>query len=266
MKRLAIFLDGGAYDQGSLRSAVKVADLLDAHLDVLYPWTAEALRAALPVGYSALANDLVGPGGQNAARNAFDRVCHGLPNARWVNVSGRMADAIRVFGLHYDALMLRRPSEEKGPQARALNVALFKTGTPILVTPPITSPAIGSSVAVVWSGTPQSSRTIRSAMPLLRIAKAVHVLTNSANPLATPERMLEYLGISGIQAKHVAFDAESLTARGRGRAIIDAAQSVSADVLIMGGFGEYRANTLFGLGRTTRKLVTAAPMPLLLQS
>lgn len=266
MKRLAIFLDGSANDQDSLRSAVSIAGLVGAHLDALYPWTAESLRTALPAGYRSLANDLVGPGGQNAARNAFDRVCHGIANTRWVNVSGRMDHAIRAFGLHYDAVILKRPSEEQGPHVRAFNIALFKTGAPIFIMPPVPPRTIGASIAVVWSGTPQSSRAIRSSIPLLRAAGAVHILTNSANELAEPERVLEYLRVSGIQATHAAFRGESLTARGRGRAIIEAAQAASADMLVMGGFGEYRANALFGLGRTTRKLVTAAPMPLLLQS
>ena len=266
MKRLAIFLDGSANDRISLRSAALLARLADAHLDVLHPWTNEALIRALPDGSAALVADIVDGNGQNPARNAFDEVCRGIAKARWVEVRGTMDDAIRAFGLFYDLVILERLSEEEGPRARAFNAALFETGAPVLVTPPTAAAALGESVAMVWTGTPQSARAMRSAMPLLQAAKAVHLLTNLGNELADPEGALEYLAVEGVRATHVPFEGASLTARGRGRAIIDAAREVAADLMVMGGFGEYQIDALFGLGRTTRKLVTAAPVPLLLQS
>ena len=266
MKRLAIFLDGSANDRDSLNSAAMIAALIGAHLDVLHPWTTESLISALPDGSAALLDDLVGDGGQNAARNAFTDVCQGLPASRWVDVRGTVHDAIRAFGLLYDLIILERLSEERGPHARAFNTALFETGAPVLVTPPSAPAAVGEAIAVVWTATPQSARVTRSALPLLRAAKQVHLLTNSANAYAEPSRALEYLRFHGVAASHVSFDGSHLTARGRGRAIIEAARGVGADLLVMGGFGEYQLDALFGLGRTTRKLVTAAPVPLLLQA
>ncbi len=61
------------------------------------------------------------------------------------------------------------------------------------------------------------------------------------------------------------YDGSGLTARGRGRAIIDAATSVDAGLIVMGAFGGNQIDALLGLGRTTRKLATASPVPLLLQ-
>jgi nucleotide-binding universal stress UspA family protein len=267
MKRLAIFLDGSSSDHGALRVATRIAGLADAHLDVLYPWQADQLRFALPGAAAALTHDLVGPGGQNAARNAYDSLCLGRPNVRWVNVAGAMDDAIRAFGLHYDSIFVKRLAEERGPQARAFNTALFQTGAMVVVTPPAMSQAEGAgAVAVVWSGTPQSSRAMRAAMPLLKAAGAVHLMTNAGQYEAVPDQALEYLAVHGVAASHLPFDGRGLTARGRGRAIIEATRSVGADYLVMGGFGEHHMDALFGLGRTTRKLVTAAPVPLLLHS
>ena len=61
-------------------------------------------------------------------------------------------------------------------------------------------------------------------------------------------------------------DGSGLTARGRGRAIIEAVLSVNASFMVMGAFGDNQFDALLGLGRTTRTLATAAPVPLLLQS
>ena len=266
MRRLAVFVDGGPADRDVLASATAIATRAGAHLDVLYPWNRDHLKTVLPPEANKLAQDLVGPGGQNAARNAFDSMCLGRPNTRWVNVSGHLDDAIRAFGLHYDAVFLKRPPEETGPCARAFNTALFETGAPVVIAPPRPGGTTGERIAIVWSGTPQSSRAMRTAMPMLRTAKEVHLLTNSANHRAEPDLAIEYLRINEVEAAYHPFGGGGLTARGRGRAIIEAARAVSADLLIVGGFGENQIDALFGLGRTTRKLVTATPVPLMLQS
>ncbi len=78
--------------------------------------------------------------------------------------------------------------------------------------------------------------------------------------------MRDYLDCHGV-ASHVAeYDSERMTARARGRALIAAAAEVGADLLITGGFGEASSNMISGLGRATQKIVSGAPMPVLLQS
>jgi nucleotide-binding universal stress UspA family protein len=265
MKRLAIFLDGSPNDADSLRSAVLLAARTDAWLDVYHPVGGDDMLGAVAGAAAAMIPD---PGGDDggAARRAFDAVCAGNANARWLDVRDSLDGAIHAYGLLYDAVIVERLSEEQGPHARAFNTALFETGAPVLVTPPTAPQHIGECIAVVWTGTPQSARAMRSALPLLHRAGTVHLMTNRANDLATPEEALEYLDAQGIAATPLAFDGARLTARGRGRAIIDAVRAAGADLMVMGAFGEQRTDALFGLGRTTRKLVTAAPVPLLLQS
>ncbi|MDP6705050.1 MAG: universal stress protein [Alphaproteobacteria bacterium] len=266
MKRLAIFIDGSENDRDSLRSAALFADLTDSHLDVLYPRPAAAAISVLPNGSTALLDDAMDGTGRGAVKSAFDEVCGDMEKARWIDVRGSMDDAIQAFGILYDTIIVERLSEERGPHARAFNTALFETGSPVLVTPPTAPERIGDVVAVVWTGTVQSGRALRSAMPILRAAREVHLLTNTDNKYADPEATTDYLGYHDVAVQHLAFDGSRLTARGRGRAIIEAVRSISADFMIMGAFGDNNIDALFGLGRTTRKLVTAAPVPLFLQS
>jgi nucleotide-binding universal stress UspA family protein len=77
---------------------------------------------------------------------------------------------------------------------------------------------------------------------------------------------LEYLAAYDLSAGVQSYNSQQLTARARGRALIAAAAQCGADLLITGAFGEGRPGVLSGLGRATRKVVTAAPMPVLLQS
>jgi nucleotide-binding universal stress UspA family protein len=266
MKRLSIFIDGSDNDRDSLKSAVAFANLTGAHLDVLYPRPAQAAISVLPDGSAALLDDAIEGTGRGTVKSAFDEICGGMAKARWIDVRGTMDDAIHAFGLLYDTIIVERLSEEQGPHAQAFNTALFETGAPVLVTPPTAPAQIGDVVALVWTGTVQSARALRSALPVLRAADQVHLLTNTANQYADPATVTEYLGHHGVAVEHLAFDGSRLTARGRGRAIIEAVRSISADLMIMGAFGDNAMDALFGLGRTTRKLVTAAPVPLFLQS
>jgi len=266
MKRLAIFLDGSANDRDSLASAALLAARLDANLDVYYPEAADYVLSTLADGSAAIVTDPAANRGLETARTAFDQVCAGMHGARWLQVAGHLDDAIHGYGLLYDAVIVERLSEEQGPHAQAFNTALFELAAPVLVMPPVAPAEIGDSVAVVWTGTVQSMRALRSALPLLLRAAEVYLLTNTANALARPEEALEYLAVQGVKATAVAFDGARLTARGRGRAIIEAVGAAGADLMVIGAFGERRLDALFGLGRTTRKLVTAAPVPLLLQS
>ena len=265
MKRMAMMIDGSENDADSLRSATLFAALTSAHLDVYYALTLDDLMHVAPDGNVAAVDQSLSTS-HTAAKAAFDEVCGGLESARWQEARGKPEDVIRYFGMLSDAVIVERVTENEGPQARAFNAALFETGSPVLVTPPNAPDSIGECVCVVWSGTPQSSRAIRSALPALKAAKQIRLLTNSDNEHADPETALAYLGLHGIAAEHRPFDGAGLTARGRGRSIIDEARAVSADLLVMGAFGESDLDGLFGLGRTTLKLVTAAPMPIFLHS
>ena len=264
MHRLAIFIDGSENDRENLRSACLLADLMDARLDVIFPLSGAAKVYA--VAYDPVVAD-GGPGLEQtveAAKATFKAVCGVGETRRFLLTSSAPGDAIYGSGLYYDALVLGRPDREEGPSAQAFNTALFEAGAPVLITPHQAPATIGRTAALVWSGTPQSARAVRSAMPVLKRCQEVCLLTNSDNAEAEPGPILEYLESCGIKASSHPFDGVSLTARGR--AIIQQVQAVGADFMVMGAFGESQLGALFGLGRTTRKLVTATPVPLLLQN
>jgi len=173
---------------------------------------------------------------------------------------------MRCLGVAYDIIVMDRLQQETGRSAYAFNTALFETGAPVLVVPPIVPRQFGKRVVVIWTGTCQSGRALRAAVPFLRKAQEVHVLSNMANPMANPTTALDYLNLHGVEGEIGHFDGAGLTARGRGRAVIRAAHENDADLVIMGAFGYNGIERLLNLGRTTRKLVTATPIPLLIQS
>lgn len=266
MKRVTIFIDGTANDRVSLASALAFCRSFDGRLSVVHPRPPDDVVAS-PDGQTVVLvkNEEERAARRNDARAAYDEVCGGPAVADWQETEETGTEAIVSYGLYSDAVVLERLSDEDGPEVLTLNTALFETPGPVLVAPPKEPAAIGRSVVVVWSPTLQSARAVRSALPILQKADRVTTITNSARSDANPTALAAYLEAHGIKTSLATFDAGGLTARGRGRAILAAADEAGADLLVMGAYGENRLTALIGLGRATRKVVSATTIPALLQ-
>lgn len=266
MKRVTIFIDGSANDRDSLASALALCRCLDGRLSVVHPRPPDDVVAS-PDGQSVVLvkNEEERAARRNNARAAFDDVCGGLAFADWRESEETVTEAIVSHGLYSDVVVLERLSDEAGPEALILNTALFDTPGPVLVTPPKAPEVIGKSVAVIWSPTLQSARAVRSALPILKKAERVTVITNSARAEADPAPLVAYLDAHGIASELGTYSSAGQTARGRGRAILAAVAGAGADILVMGAYGEKRLTALIGLGRATRKIASATTVPALLQ-
>ncbi len=266
MKRIMIVVDGSANDAESLTSARNLALSSGAQLTVAHARIPH--HTIMGVGEMAF----VGSEGarpdedQKRAEAAFNEVCGDLPDARFLVYEARSDAIIASLGSAHDLILVERLSAEEGPEADQLNTALFDTGRPVLLIPPMAHGVSAERIAIAWNGTTQNSRAIKSALPLMRTAKDVVLLQGSGAGAIDMAPMLEYLAAHDLAAKVVAYDSERLTARARGRALIAAACEVDATLLVTGAFGEGRRGVLAGLGRATRKIVTAAPFSVLLQS
>ncbi len=258
MKVMSVFIDGSENDADSLQVAAMFARKLNARLDVVHAAGPEIYVVADSVAIPE--PDEVA---DTTAKAAFNEICGGLSNARWIQTNAKPADAIRSYGFFNDLIVLERLSGDDGPDAEALNIALFETAAPVLVCPPSPPPDVCTSAAVVWSPTLQAAKAMRIALPLLHQAREVIVLVDSSNEDADPAPLLDYLKTHGIEAQVERFDGGALTARGRGRAILEATHG-KADLLVMGAFGESMISSLLGLGRTTQKIVTATKIPTLI--
>jgi nucleotide-binding universal stress UspA family protein len=263
MRRILITIDGSPGNRESLRTAAMLCGMTGASLSVAH--TSGDAAGVSGLGESLVVVHMV-EDGKARARAAFDEVCGHLPDGRFKAYRATSADVIASQGAGHDLILLERISREEGPKAQLLNVALFETGRPVLLLPPEPRTSPIRRPAVAWNGTPNSARAIRSAVPLLQPAGRAILLIGSAAGNIRPEPLREYLASYGVATELQAYDSDHLTARARGRALIAAAATSNADLLVTGAFGETAAGSLLGLGRATRKLATAAPMPVLMQN
>ena len=266
MKRILIVIDGSDNDAESLTSAKSVAVMTAARLTVAHARIPH--HSIMGFGDLLYAGDDTENSKQTEARAraAFDDICGDLPDARFLIYEANGETIITALGYSCDLILLERLSSEEGPEAGNLNAALFDTGRPVLLMPPVSTIAEIRQAAISWNETAQSSRAIKSALPLLRSAAEIVLLQGSGAGEVAVDPLLEYLAAHDLSARVQSYDSQRLTARARGRALIAAATQCGADLLVTGAFGEGRPGVLSGLGRATRKVVTAAPMPVLLQS
>ena len=265
MKRVTIFIDGSANSRESLTSALAFCRCLDGRLSVVHPRPRDKVVARPGQSVVLMKNEEERAARRSVAKAAYEEVCGGLAFADWQESEETGTEAVVRYGLYSDAVVLERLSKEEGPEALTLDTALFETPGPVLVAPPKAPAAIGRSVAVVWSPTVQSARAVRSALPILRKADSVTTITNSARTKADSSALVDYLDAQGVTTELRSYDGAGQTARGRGRAILAAVGEAGADLLVMGAYGEKRLTALIGLGRATRKVVSATTIPALLQ-
>jgi nucleotide-binding universal stress UspA family protein len=113
-------------------------------------------------------------------------------------------------------------------------------------------PVVGGTVAIAWDGGREAACAVRRAVPLLRKADQVVLLTAphaTAWP-CTGSRALRYLADNGVTAIP-----EPLHAHGDiGPMILDAIRGVGARVLVAGAFGHTRLQR-FIFGGTTQVLL-----------
>lgn len=134
--------------------------------------------------------------------------------------------------------------------ASAFPQILLDERRPALVTD--TPSVVGGTVAIAWDGGREASRAVRRAVPLLRHADQVVLLTTphtTARP-CDASRALSYLADHGVKAVH-----RPLPPHGEaGSTILQAADSIGACLLVAGAFGHPRLQR-FIFGGTTQLLI-----------
>ena len=173
----------------------------------------------------------------------------------------------RFVGSHgrlFDVIALGRPGRDpKGPRMSTLEAALFESGRPVLIAPPSPPSDIGKNVLIAWNCSTEQARTIAFAMPILKRANSVVVLTvegGVAVPGPTGQQLCQYLRLSGVPAKPLTV---GLGGRLTGEAILAHAKALSCDLLIKGAYTQSRLRQ-FIFGGATRYILSNATLPVLM--
>jgi nucleotide-binding universal stress UspA family protein len=277
LKSMLVLADGSERIAETLKTAMNAAQRLEAHINVLHV-RADAEQFAYYGAEATAAVPMFGPSLEDAkqfvagrarrAKAAYNAVFASPGNVQvaWRDVEGNEAAILASAGRVCDLVVISRPGDSTDDLNPAtVNAALFETGRPVMVAPPKAMPTIGTRVAVAWNDSIQAARAVGAAMPFLVKASRVVVLSaGAAGSRASTTELLGYFGHYGVKADIEAFDPGSSSARSRGRALLQRAGAMDADLLVMGAYGQGRVMQFLGLGGATAKVISSNTMPLLM--
>ncbi len=283
-KTILVPLGGGDSDAVALNAALSVARDFDAHVVGLFV-TLDP-RDAVPMLGEGMSGAMVdeimraAEGESNVRRAAAHRLFEDTvraagverrdspggteaPSAAWRDVVGRVEDVVPLEGRLADLIVFARTSPDRDIQGYAtLETALLGTGRPLLIAPEVLPDVVGRHVAVAWNGRIESARAVAAALPFLRSADRVTVLTaeTSATEAAAGRRIAEYLTWQGVEPAVTLIQPGSKPV---GEAVLNQAVALNADLLVMGGYGHSRMRELI-LGGVTRFVLNHAGIPVLM--
>lgn len=146
---------------------------------------------------------------------------------------------------------------------RIIEALAFASGRPVLIIPASRSaPLSFNRIAVAWDHSEAAARAVAFAMPLLKRARHVDVITVSSAKSALV-RDPGASAVAHLRANGVNAEARSLQALGRkiGPLIMDEAIQRGAGLLVMGAYDTPRAQELI-FGGVTRSLLNKPELPL----
>jgi nucleotide-binding universal stress UspA family protein len=142
---------------------------------------------------------------------------------------------------------------------------IFGSGKPTLVMPHIrkrTSAFALDTVAVAWDFSRPAARAVADALPILKKAKQVYIVTITNEKSISGRRSAEELARNLVSHDvHVILDTADAGGRGIGEVLTSYVDSVGGDILVMGAYGHSRMRD-FILGGATRSMVSKPPVPI----
>lgn len=196
----------------------------------------------------------------------FERNCE-LRNAEALSRDlGRVA---AVHARYADVAVMTRPGDGVGAELREeiIEGILFHSGRPALIAPPGWSgKTIGKRVVVAWDASREATRALSEADDIVEFADAITVVTVDAKPKMFGHgdqpgaNIAAHLSRRGLPAEVRNVDSMG---RSASLAILEEANALGADLVVMGGYAHSRLRELV-FGGATRELLRTANVPLLM--
>jgi nucleotide-binding universal stress UspA family protein len=198
-----------------------------------------------------------------ARQNVVVREAHpGLDHATasFASVTGREEDIVAQQARLADLTVVPHPDAgEDVSSSDALHAVLFDSGR---IAPQKPVETIGRRVCVAWNGTAESAESTLSALPWMKQAEGVRILSADGYQRrgpAAPE-LAAYLALHGVDAEIVMFPSIRNSV---GAGLMEAARQFGCDLLSMGAYSHSRLRQLI-LGGVTRHVLESATIPVMM--
>jgi nucleotide-binding universal stress UspA family protein len=252
--------------------ALDFARTFDAHVIGVYVFPAYRITPPIPLPFGsdvagqirrAVAEDI------DKTRKAFDAAtANQAVVCEWRAITSQRRDACEIVLEHARAadLVIASQADPDWDLSTILDFPeriVLGAGRPVIVLPNQGRFRMPTRVAVAWNNRREAARALADALPLLKRAEDVSVLT--INEEAPREGQLPdteigaALGRHGIKARLVTDERGN---RPIGEALRQQAIEQNADMLVMGAYGHSRVHELI-FGGATRQLLAGMTLPIM---
>lgn len=186
----------------------------------------------------------------------------------WRSVEDEPGEALALHARYADLAIVGQadPDDLDAHDAEIPQTVMLSSGRPVLVVPYVGEIAgIGKKILVAWKSTREAARAVNDALPLLRTAQSVTVLS------INPEEGVSGDGdVPGADiALHLARHGVKATANhsivdgvSEGDILLNHASDMGADLIVAGGYGHSRTRE-YVLGGVSRTLLATMTVPVL---
>jgi nucleotide-binding universal stress UspA family protein len=182
--------------------------------------------------------------------------------AEWREEAGRQNAIAGLLGRVFDLTVVERPDKLASLAEATLEDTLFESGRPVLMAPPVVPATIGDRIFVAWNGSSETASTVAFAMPFLKRAANVQVVSveSGMTPGPSAADMAATLVRHGIPAL-----ARHIPGRNRvaGEVFLEEAKAFGADLMVKGAYTQSRLRQMI-FGGATRHIIMNAELPVLL--
>jgi nucleotide-binding universal stress UspA family protein len=265
LKDILVHIDNRPTCAARLAVAVQLAQQQQARLTGLYfvshPYAAP--HAGDPQKLAAAARD----------RFLQESQAAGLETG-WILVDGvksglDLATALNLYAHYHDLLVVSQTdveADDRTVPASLPETAVLGSGRPVLIIPYAGEfTTLGRRVTLAWRGGPESSRAVHDALPLLRGAEAVRVISIQGRGGDETYALHEADICHHLARYNLPLSSEKLNAGDLsvGDLLLNRCADVGSDLLVMGAFSQSRRGQQ-SLGEVGRHLLKYMTLPVLM--
>ena len=267
-KDLLVLVDNDPACGSRIEIARRLAEAHDAHLTGLHVMPHPVpvyTEVPMPPSFDTAQRRELEEAAGRAAALFQDRTRGSAARMEWRVAEGHPLEVVTVHARYADLVVLgqgRDLGEASADLAGLPADLVLAVGRPVLVVPRYGAfPTVGAEVLVAWDASREATRAVHDALPLLRRARKVTVL--SIDPEDTGDPRIAGGDVALHLARH-GVAVQTATVAGADIAVGDLILSYGADhgidLIVMGAYGHTRLRELI-LGGVTRRLLQSMTVP-----
>ncbi|PLY05340.1 MAG: universal stress protein [Arcobacter sp.] len=276
-KRIFFPLGGGGELRGRIHGALLIAKYFKAHIEIfkaqvkpsqmmkfdnnlpepvlkeLNAMTKDRFEEELHI-HETIFNEEIKKIGDITASKPQD----GQATAETITGEGFRSKLIEQESKYCDLVIVSSPHD--GRITATFEATITKSGKPALMFPREMTEFNTDNILIGWNDSPEISKTVSRAMPLLRKAKRVHIISSKEyiKDLSQMTRLQDYLLSHNIKTTYEIVK----TTKTPGQALLKYAQEENFDLIVAGAFGTNKGLRELMFGGTTKYMLSHSTLPI----